>query len=41
MTGEADLNGHRVLVVEDQYFLAVDAAQALEDVAGIAKGNPK
>ncbi|WP_283207462.1 HWE histidine kinase domain-containing protein, partial [Methylobacterium oxalidis] len=30
MTGEADLIGLRVLVVEDDYYLATDAARALE-----------
>lgn len=29
MTGEPDLNGHRILVVEDDYYLATDAAHAL------------
>jgi hypothetical protein len=29
MTGEADLSGHRVLVVEDDYYLATDTARAL------------
>lgn len=29
MTGAADLRGHRVLVVEDDYYLATDAARAL------------
>jgi DNA-binding NtrC family response regulator len=29
VTGEADLSGHRVLVVEDEYYLAADAARAL------------
>jgi CheY-like chemotaxis protein len=29
MTDEADLSGHRVLVVEDEYYLAADAARAL------------
>lgn len=29
MTGEPDLSGHRVLVVEDDYYLATDAARAL------------
>jgi len=29
MTGEADLSGHRVLVVEDEYYQADDAARAL------------
>lgn len=29
MTGEADLSGRRALVVEDDYYLAIDAARAL------------
>jgi len=29
MTGEADLTGRRILVVEDDYYLATDAARAL------------
>lgn len=29
MTGEPDLSGLRVLVVEDEYFIATDAARAL------------
>jgi hypothetical protein len=29
MTNEADLRGHRILVVEDDYYLATDAARAL------------
>ena len=29
MTGEPDLTGRRVLVVEDDYYLATDAARAL------------
>ena len=30
MTGEADLSGHRVLVIEDDYYLATDTARALQ-----------
>ncbi|CAO4154081.1 Blue-light-activated histidine kinase [Methylorubrum thiocyanatum] len=30
MTGEADLSGHRILVVEDDYYLATDTARALQ-----------
>ncbi|MFF8800156.1 MULTISPECIES: PAS domain-containing protein [unclassified Methylobacterium] len=30
MTGKADLSGHRVLVVEDDYYLATDTARALQ-----------
>jgi CheY-like chemotaxis protein len=29
MTGEADLSGHRILVVEDDYYLASDTARAV------------
>jgi PAS domain S-box-containing protein len=29
MAGEADLSGHRILVVEDDYYLATDTARAL------------
>jgi DNA-binding response OmpR family regulator len=29
MTGEPDLSGHRILVVEDDYYLATDSARAL------------
>ncbi|WP_244490516.1 hypothetical protein [Rhizobium sp. Root708] len=30
MTGQADLSGQRVLVVEDDYYLATDTARALK-----------
>lgn len=30
MTGEADLSGFRILVVEDEYYLATDTARALQ-----------
>lgn len=30
MSGEADLSGHRILVVEDDYYLATDAVRALQ-----------
>jgi PAS domain S-box-containing protein len=30
MTGQADLTGHRILVVEDDYYLASDTARALK-----------
>lgn len=30
MTGEANLSGHRILVVEDDYYLATDTARALQ-----------
>ncbi|AZO56385.1 MAG: response regulator [Mesorhizobium sp.] len=29
MTGELDLGGHRVLVVEDEYYIATDTAEVL------------
>lgn len=29
MTGEPDLSGYRILVVEDEYYLATDIARAL------------
>ena len=32
MTGEIDLSGHRILVVEDDYYLATDTARALQGV---------
>ena len=32
MTGEVDLSGHRILVVEDDYYLATDTARALQGV---------
>lgn len=30
MTGESDLSGRRILVVEDDYYLATDSARALQ-----------
>jgi len=30
MTGQANLNGQRILVVEDDYYLATDTARAIE-----------
>jgi DNA-binding response OmpR family regulator len=30
MTGEPDLSGHRILVLEDDYYLATDTARALQ-----------
>lgn len=30
MSGEADLTGHRILIVEDDYYLATDTARALK-----------
>ena len=38
MTGEADLSGHRILVVEDDYFLAADTARALRSVGAAVLG---
>lgn len=39
MTGAADLSGHRILVVEDDYYLASDTSRALEG-AGAAVVGP-
>ena len=30
MAGEPDLTGHRILALEDEYYLAADTARALE-----------
>ncbi len=38
MIGEADLSGHRILVVEDDYFLAADTAHALRSVGAAVLG---
>jgi two-component SAPR family response regulator len=38
MTGEADLSGHRVLVVEDEYYQADDVARALGRAGGEVMG---
>ena len=38
MTGEPDLTGHRVLVVEDDYYLATDAARALRGAGAEVMG---
>lgn len=38
MTGEANLSGHRVLVVEDDYYLATDAVRALEGAGADVMG---
>ena len=38
MTGEADLRGHRVLVVEDDFYLANDTARALQGVGAEVLG---
>lgn len=38
MTGESDLSGHRVLVVEDDYYLATDTARALQGAGAAILG---
>lgn len=38
MTGEPDLSGYRVLVVEDDYYLASDAARALQGAGAEVMG---
>lgn len=38
MTGEADLSGHRILVVEDDYFLAADTVSALRSAGAEVLG---
>ena len=38
MSGEPDLSGHRVLVVEDDYYLASDAARALQGAGAEVMG---
>ncbi len=38
MLGTIDLSGHRVLVLEDDYFLAMDAAVAVRDAGGTVLG---
>ena len=38
MTGEADLSGQRVLVVEDDYYLATDTARALQGAGATVLG---
>jgi CheY-like chemotaxis protein len=38
MTGEADLSGQRILVVEDDYYLATDAARALRGAGAEVAG---
>ena len=38
MTGEADLSGRRVLVVEDDYYQAADAARALRGAGAEVMG---
>jgi two-component sensor histidine kinase len=38
MTGEADLSGHRVRVIEDDYYLATDTARALQGAGAAVLG---
>jgi PAS domain S-box-containing protein len=38
MTGEADLNGCKVLVIEDDYFIALDTERALRNAGGQVLG---
>jgi PAS domain S-box-containing protein len=38
MTGEADLTGYRVLVVEDDFYLATDTARALQGAGATVLG---
>lgn len=38
MTGEPDLRGRRVLVVEDEYYIATDMADALQRAGAIILG---
>ena len=38
MTGEPDLSGHRILVVEDDYYLATDSARALQGAGAQVMG---
>ncbi|MBV9653216.1 MAG: response regulator [Acetobacteraceae bacterium] len=38
MSGEPDLSRHRILVIEDDYFLATDAARALLSAGAIIVG---
>ena len=38
MTGEADLSGQRILVVEDEYYQADDAVRALRSAGAQAMG---
>lgn len=38
MTGEADLSGHRILVVEDDYYQATDTARALQGAGAMVLG---
>ncbi|MEH3120033.1 MAG: PAS domain-containing protein [Methylorubrum populi] len=38
MSGESDLSGHRILVVEDDYYLATDTARALRRAGAAVLG---
>jgi DNA-binding response OmpR family regulator len=38
MRGEADLSGHRILVVEDDYYLATDTTRALRGAGAEVAG---
>jgi DNA-binding response OmpR family regulator len=38
MTGEADLTGHRILVVEDEYYLSVETTLALQEAGAEVLG---
>lgn len=38
MTSQADLSGHHILVVEDDYYLATDTARALQKVGAQVVG---
>ena len=38
MTGEPDLSGHRILVVEDDYYIATDTARALSSAGAEVVG---
>lgn len=38
MTGEADLSGRRVLVIENDFHLAADAARALQGAGAVVLG---
>lgn len=38
MTGEANLSGARVLVVEDDYYLALDTQRALQQAGAVVLG---
>jgi CheY-like chemotaxis protein len=38
MSGEADLSGHRVMVIEDDYYLASDVSRALQGAGAQVMG---